>query len=181
MKIDFASQTPIFVQVQQGLEDEILSGVYREGEQIPSITELAASYKINPATALKGINLLVDAGIVYKRRGIGMFVCDGALQKLKEKRQEEFFTQYVLPCLSGVQPIVRFPSASRASPFTFVISASDALQIILSAASVLSLFTAEAEGIIKDSREKHIKMLINDRIFFFIEHLFFYDVLLKTH
>lgn len=59
MKIDFASQTPIFVQVQQGLEDEILSGVYREGEQIPSITELAASYKINPATALKGINLLV--------------------------------------------------------------------------------------------------------------------------
>ena len=86
MKIDFASQTPIFVQVQQGLEDEILSGVYREGEQIPSITELAASYKINPATALKGINLLVDAGIVYKRRGIGMFVCDGALQKLKEKR-----------------------------------------------------------------------------------------------
>ena len=94
MKIDFASQTPIFVQVQQGLEDEILSGVYREGEQIPSITELAASYKINPATALKGINLLVDAGIVYKRRGIG-----GALQKLKEKRQEEFFTQYVLPLI----------------------------------------------------------------------------------
>ena len=91
MKIDFASQTPIFVQVQQGLEDEILSGVYREGEQIPSITE--------PATALKGINLLVDAGIVYKRRGIGMFVCDGALQKLKEKRQEEFFTQYVLPLI----------------------------------------------------------------------------------
>lgn len=99
MKIDFASQTPIFVQVQQGLEDEILSGVYREGEQIPSITELAASYKINPSTALKGINLLVDAGIVYKRRGIGMFVCDGALQKLKEKRQEEFFTQYVLPLI----------------------------------------------------------------------------------
>ena len=99
MKIDFASQTPIFVHVQQGLEDEILSGVYREVEQIPSITELAASYKINPATALKGINLLVDAGIVYKRRGIGMFVCDGALQKLKEKRQEEFFTQYVLPLI----------------------------------------------------------------------------------
>ena len=82
MRINFSSQTPIFVQVQQGLEDEILSGVYQEGEQIPSITELAASYKINPATALKGINLLVDAGIVYKKRGIGMFVCEGALQKL---------------------------------------------------------------------------------------------------
>lgn len=97
MKIDFGSQTPIFLQLSQGLEDEILSGVYREGEQIPSITELAASYKINPATALKGINLLVDAGIVYKKRGIGMFVSQGALQLLKEKRQDEFFQQYVLP------------------------------------------------------------------------------------
>ena len=86
MKIDFQSQTPIFLQVSQGLEDEILSGIYGEEEQIPSITELAANYKINPATALKGINLLVDAGIVYKKRGIGMFVASGALQKLKEKR-----------------------------------------------------------------------------------------------
>lgn len=92
MKIDFGSQTPIFLQLSQGLEDEILSGIYREGEQIPSITELAASYKINPATALKGINLLVDAGIVYKKRGIGMFVSQGALQLLKEKRQDEFFS-----------------------------------------------------------------------------------------
>ena len=63
MKIDFQSQTPIFLQVSQGLEDEILSGIYGEEEQIPSITELSANYKINPATALKGINLLVDGGI----------------------------------------------------------------------------------------------------------------------
>lgn len=67
MKIDFQSQTPIFLQVSQGLEDEILSGIYGEEEQIPSITELSANYKINPATALKGINLLVDGGIVYKK------------------------------------------------------------------------------------------------------------------
>ncbi len=92
MKIDFGSQTPIFLQLSQGLEDEILSGIYREGEQIPSITELAASYKINPATALKGINLLVDAGIVYKKRGIGMFVSQGALQLLKEKDRMNFFS-----------------------------------------------------------------------------------------
>ena len=95
MKIDFGSQTPIFLQLSQGLEDEILSGVYREGEQIPSITELAASYKINPATALKGINLLVDAGIVYKKRGL--FVSLGALLLIIEKREDEFFKQYVLP------------------------------------------------------------------------------------
>ena len=73
MKIDFQSQTPIFLQVSQGLEDEILSGIYGEEEQIPSITELSANYKI------------------------GMFVASGAVQKLKEKRQEEFYNQYILP------------------------------------------------------------------------------------
>lgn len=113
MKIDFGSQTPIFLQLSQGLEDEILSGVYREGEQIPSITELAASYKINPATALKGINLLVDAGIVYKKRGIGMFVRQGALQLLKEKRQDEFFQQYVLPMVQEAKRLSIQPETLR--------------------------------------------------------------------
>ena len=113
MKIDFGSQTPIFLQPSQGLEDEILSGIYREGEQIPSITELAASYKINPATALKGINLLVDAGIVYKKRGIGMFVSQGALQLLKEKRQDEFFQQYVLPMVQEAKRLSIQPETLR--------------------------------------------------------------------
>lgn len=113
MKIDFGSQTPIFLQLSQGLEDEILSGVYREGEQIPSITELAASYKINPATALKGINLLVDAGIVYKKRGIGMFVSQGALQLPKEKRQDEFFQQYVLPMVQEAKRLSIQPETLR--------------------------------------------------------------------
>ena len=113
MKIDFGSQTPIFLQLSQGLEDEILSGIYREGEQIPSITELAASYKINPATALKGINLLVDAGIVYKKRGIGMFVSQGALQLLKEKRQDEFFQQYVLPMVQEAKRLSIQPETLR--------------------------------------------------------------------
>ena len=113
MKIDFGSQTPIFLQLSPGLEDEILSGVYREGEQIPSITELAASYKINPATALKGINLLVDAGIVYKKRGIGMFVSQGALQLLKEKRQDEFFQQYVLPMVQEAKRLSIQPETLR--------------------------------------------------------------------
>ena len=113
MKIDFGSQTPIFLQLSQGLEDEILSGVYREGEQIPSITELAASYKINPATALKGINLLVDAGIGYKKRGIGMFVSQGALQLLKEKRQDEYFQQYVLPMVQEAKRLSIQPETLR--------------------------------------------------------------------
>ncbi len=113
MKIDFESQTPIFLQVSQGLEDEILSGVYREKQQIPSITELSAAYKINPATALKGINLLVDNNIVYKKRGIGMFVASGALQKLKEKRQEEFFNQYILPLVQEAKRLSISPEQLR--------------------------------------------------------------------
>ena len=113
MKIDFGSQTPIFLQLSEGVEDEISSVVYREGEQIPSITELAASYKINPATALKGINLLVDAGIVYKKRGIGMFVSQGALQLLKEKRQDEFFQQYVLPMVQEAKRLSIQPETLR--------------------------------------------------------------------
>lgn len=113
MKIDFESQTPIFLQVSQGLEDEILSGVYREEQQIPSIIELSAAYKINPATALKGINLLVDNNIVYKKRGIGMFVASGALQKLKEKRQEEFFNQYILPLVQEAKRLSISPEQLR--------------------------------------------------------------------
>ena len=59
-------EKPIFLQLAEQLEDGILSGAYPEGSQVPSITEYAATYKINPATALKGINLLVNAGLLYK-------------------------------------------------------------------------------------------------------------------
>ncbi len=86
---------PIFQQIAEGLEDGILSGAFPEESQIPSITEFSVQYRINPATALKGINLLVDAGIVYKKRGIGMFVSQGAVEKLQAKRREQFYAKYV--------------------------------------------------------------------------------------
>ena len=86
---------PIFQQIREGIEDAVLSGVYPEGSQIPSITEISINYKINPATALKGINLLVEDNIVYKKRGVGMFVCEGAVSKLTEYRRTEFFNKYV--------------------------------------------------------------------------------------
>ena len=73
----------------------MLSGAFPEEEQIPSITELSASLKINPATALKGVNLLVDQGIVYKKRGVGMFVNKGATEKLRDIRQQQFFDNYI--------------------------------------------------------------------------------------
>ena len=87
------------MQITQGLEDAILTGAYPEESQIPSITEFATTYKINPATALKGINLLVDTGIVYKKRGLGMFVAKGAVETLREKRKEQFYDTYIAAML----------------------------------------------------------------------------------
>mgnify|MGYP000758971218 CR=1 FL=1 len=66
-------------------------------QQIPSITEYSAALKINPATALKGINLLVDAGLVYKKRGVGMFVAEGAREALLAKRREGFYESQAKP------------------------------------------------------------------------------------
>lgn len=95
MQLDFHSEKPIFLQIAEGLEDAILSGAFPEESQIPSITELSVTYKINPATALKGINLLVDSGVLYKKRGVGMFVSTGAAEALRRKRQECFYEKYI--------------------------------------------------------------------------------------
>lgn len=95
MNINAAIDKPIFQQIREGIEDSILQGHYNEGEQIPSITELALRYQINPATALKGINILVENNIVHKKRGIGMFVCEGAVERLLEDRRNEFFDKYI--------------------------------------------------------------------------------------
>lgn len=95
MKIDFNSEKPIFIQVAEVIEDAILSGTFMEEAQIPSTTEISVSYKINPATALKGINILVDKGLVYKKRGVGMFICKGACEKLRAERKDMFFENYI--------------------------------------------------------------------------------------
>jgi DNA-binding transcriptional regulator YhcF (GntR family) len=95
MLLEFNDDRPIFVQIAEGVEDAILSGAFPEESQIPSITEFSVSYKINPATALKGINILVDNSIVYKKRGLGMFVMEGAVEKLREKRRQEFYNNYI--------------------------------------------------------------------------------------
>ena len=95
MKLNFEDEKPVFLQIAEGMEDAILTGVFQEESQIPSTTELSVTYKINPATALKGINLLVDAGIVYKKRGVGMFVAEGAVRKLRQKRKDQFYENFV--------------------------------------------------------------------------------------
>ena len=95
MKLDLDQEKPIFIQIAEGIEDGILTGAFPEESQIPSITEFSVTYKINPATALKGINLLVDEAIVFKKRGVGMFVAQGAVSKLKKKRQDQFYDNYI--------------------------------------------------------------------------------------
>lgn len=86
---------PIFQQIAEQLEEGILSGAYPEESQVPSITEYSVQYRINPATALKGINLLVDAGLLYKKRGVGMFVSPGAREQLRRQRRERFYQAFV--------------------------------------------------------------------------------------
>ena len=81
---------PIFLQIAELIEGDIVAGALPEEAQAPSTNEFAAFYRINPATAAKGINKLVDEGILYKKRGIGMFVATGARARLLERRREEF-------------------------------------------------------------------------------------------
>lgn len=95
MKLILNDNEPIFIQIAKAIEDEILSDGIGEEDQIPSTTELSKLYKINPATVLKGINILVDQNILYKKRGIGMFVSKGAKEIIKGARKENFKNIYV--------------------------------------------------------------------------------------
>lgn len=92
--------TPLFVQVAERLAAEIADGGLAEGERVPSMNELAGYYRINPATAAKGINMLADDGLLEKRRGIGMFVATGARAALLARRRADFVTRYVSPMLT---------------------------------------------------------------------------------
>jgi DNA-binding transcriptional regulator YhcF (GntR family) len=91
---------PLFVQVAERLADEIADGTLAEGGRVPSTNELAAYYRINPATAAKGIGMLADDGLVEKRRGIGMFVAAGARARLLAERRKRFPEHYVEPLVA---------------------------------------------------------------------------------
>lgn len=95
MLIKFNNEQPLFIQIAQGIEDGIIAGIFQEEKQIPSTTEIATRYKVNPATVLKGMNILVEENIIYKKRGIGMFVSENASERLIEKRKDEFFDSYI--------------------------------------------------------------------------------------
>ncbi|PWF99539.1 GntR family transcriptional regulator [Levilactobacillus bambusae] len=95
MQFDFNSTDPLYRQVAAQIEDAIFSGSFSEGSQVPSTTEISKEFHINPATVLKGMNLLVDQGLVEKRRGLGMFVTRGAQETIREDRRNQFFSNDV--------------------------------------------------------------------------------------
>lgn len=96
---------PLFVQLAERIENDILSGALPEEAQVPSTNDFASFYRINPATAGKGANLLVDAGILYKKRGIGMFVAEGSRARIIAQRREQFQTEYVQPLLAEAEKL----------------------------------------------------------------------------
>ena len=95
MEFNYTGDKPLFQQVADQISLGILNGAYQEEMQIPSTTEISKSYQINPATVLKGMNLLVDQELIEKKRGIGMFVLKGAKEKVRMIRKEEFLNKDV--------------------------------------------------------------------------------------
>jgi GntR family transcriptional regulator len=95
----------IFSQIAQRLAEEIAEGALAEGERVPSTNELATYYRINPATAAKGINVLIDGGLLEKRRGIGMFVAVGARERLLIERRRRFAERYIDPMIAEANRI----------------------------------------------------------------------------
>ncbi|MDQ0268639.1 GntR family transcriptional regulator [Cytobacillus purgationiresistens] len=96
MNKTFNQDKPIYLQIREKIEDQIVNDQLKEGHQAPSTNQLVSFYKINHATVSKGVNQLVEEGILYKKRGIGMFVVEGAKSKLLQKRKDAFVDHYVI-------------------------------------------------------------------------------------
>ncbi|GGA74917.1 GntR family transcriptional regulator [Ornithinibacillus halotolerans] len=96
MSTPFEEDKPIYIQIREKIEDQIINNQLNEGDQAPSTNQLVNFYKINHVTVSKGVNQLVEEGILYKKRGIGMFVAEGAREKLVQKRKESFIEDYLI-------------------------------------------------------------------------------------
>lgn len=105
MKSTLDESQPIFHQIAMMIMDDIVEGRLRVEEQVPSTNELSRFYNINPATARKGLQSLVDKGIIYKQRGVGMFVAKGARDMLLMERKEHFYEEYIRPLLEEARRI----------------------------------------------------------------------------
>jgi DNA-binding transcriptional regulator YhcF (GntR family) len=95
----FDGREPLYVQIADQIRQDVLSGALEAEEQVMSTTQYATTFRINPATAAKAFAELVDEGVLYKRRGVGMFVAPGAREKLRAERRDTFFADVVDPML----------------------------------------------------------------------------------
>jgi GntR family transcriptional regulator len=105
MNSRFDEGQPIFQQIADMIEDDILNGTYQVDDQIISMSQFASTFQVNPATAVKGIALLVNEGILYKKRGLGMFVAADAKQIILTKRQDRFYNELVLKLLDEAEKL----------------------------------------------------------------------------
>jgi GntR family transcriptional regulator len=96
---------PIFRQLADRITEQILQGIWCEGEALPSVRSVAADLKINHLTVMKGYQLLVDEGLVEKKRGQGMFVADGAVGQLKSNQRQDFIEQQIPSIASKLQQL----------------------------------------------------------------------------
>jgi len=96
----FDGGEPIYLQIAERIRRQVLSGSLKEDDQVMSTTQYATTYRINPATAAKAFAQLVDEGVLYKKRGIGMFVSPDARSVLADHRRERFFADVVEPMIA---------------------------------------------------------------------------------
>lgn len=101
----FDEQQPIYRQIAEQIRQDILTGRLEEEEQVMSTNQYAAYYRINPATAQKAFQQLVDEGVLYKKRGIGMFVSSGTQEMLRQRHRERFYESVVDPMLTEARSI----------------------------------------------------------------------------
>jgi DNA-binding transcriptional regulator YhcF (GntR family) len=105
VKATLDDDRPIFLQIKESIETDILNGLLRPDEQIPSNRQLVSFYNVNPMTVLKGVGLLAEEGLVYKKRGEGMFVSPGAPERLRERFRESFRREQLEPLVRLAIPL----------------------------------------------------------------------------
>jgi DNA-binding transcriptional regulator YhcF (GntR family) len=99
------SSLPIFQQIMEIIESDIITGIYQTNDLIISTTQISKIYSVNPTTAVKAISKLTDAGILYKKRGIGMCVAEGAKEKITARRKNVFLNQTIENVLSEAKTL----------------------------------------------------------------------------
>jgi len=90
MQINWNDKEPIYLQLKDKLVELILDGVLLEGDALPSVRQISSEQRINPITVSKAFQILVDEELVEKKRGLGMYVVNGATEKLKTREREQF-------------------------------------------------------------------------------------------